>query len=53
MRRAVVVSPSWAALYRQTHIPAGVRVGTVVHLSGHTGETADGVFPPEPQAQIR
>ena len=53
MRRAMVVSPSWADFYRETHIPSGVRVGTVVHLSGHTGETADGVFPFEPESQIR
>jgi enamine deaminase RidA (YjgF/YER057c/UK114 family) len=52
-RRNVIVPTVWADFYRETHIPAAVRVGDTLRLTGHTGETADGVFSDDPEAQIR
>ena len=43
----------WADFYEETRIPAAVRVGDTLRLTGHTGETADGAFSPASEAQIR
>ena len=52
-KRAVIVSPVWKPFYDETAIPAAVRIGDQVHVSGHTGEDPDGRFPAEVEAQIR
>ena len=52
-RRDVLVPTDWADFYEETRIPAAVRVGDTLRLTGHTGETADGVFSVEPESQIR
>ena len=52
-RRDVLVPSEWTAFYEATHIPAAVRVGETLHLTGHTGETPDGVFSDDAEAQIR
>jgi enamine deaminase RidA (YjgF/YER057c/UK114 family) len=52
-RRDVLVPAVWADFYEETRIPAAVRVGDTLRLTGHTGETADGVFAPDPETQIR
>ena len=51
--REVFVPAVWAEFYEQTHIPAAIRVGDTLRLTGHTGETLDGVFSPDPETQIR
>jgi enamine deaminase RidA (YjgF/YER057c/UK114 family) len=51
--RDVLVPEVWADFYEQTHIPAAVRVGDTLRLTGHTGETPDGVFSPDYETQIR
>lgn len=51
--RDTIVPPVWAAFYEETLVPAAVRVGDTLHLTGHTGEAADGLFPADPEAQIR
>jgi enamine deaminase RidA (YjgF/YER057c/UK114 family) len=51
--REVLVPECWADFYEETHIPAAVRVGNTIRLTGHTGETADGVFSADPECQIR
>jgi enamine deaminase RidA (YjgF/YER057c/UK114 family) len=51
--RKVIVPEVWADFYEQTHIPAAVSVSGSLRLTGHTGETADGVFSPDPETQIR
>ena len=51
--RDAVVPAMWSDFYEETHIPAAVRVGTMLRLTGHTGETDDGVFSAEPASQIR
>lgn len=48
-----VVSSEWSDFYDETHVPGAVRVGETLHVTGHTGETADGRYPAEPEAQIR
>jgi enamine deaminase RidA (YjgF/YER057c/UK114 family) len=52
-RRDVFVPAVWADFYEESHIPAAVQVGSTLHLTGHTGETADGVFSVDPESQIR
>ncbi len=52
-RREILVPAVWADFYVETRIPAAVRVGEMLRLTGHTGETADGVFPAKPESQIR
>jgi enamine deaminase RidA (YjgF/YER057c/UK114 family) len=52
-RREVLIPSEWADFYEQTHIPAGVRAGDTLFLTGHTGETSDGVFSDEPETQLR
>jgi enamine deaminase RidA (YjgF/YER057c/UK114 family) len=51
--RQVIVPDVWSDFYAETHIPAAVRVGNMVRLTGHTGETADGRFSADPETQIR
>jgi len=52
-KRTGIVPSVWAAFYEQTRVPAAIRVGDTLHVTGHTGEAADGVFPDDPAAQIR
>jgi enamine deaminase RidA (YjgF/YER057c/UK114 family) len=52
-RHGIVVPSVWADFYEQTRIPAAVRVGDMLRLTGHTGETADGVFSIDAETQIR
>jgi enamine deaminase RidA (YjgF/YER057c/UK114 family) len=51
--RDVLVPEVWADFYKETHIPAAVRVGDTLRLTGHTGETPDGVFSSDYETQIR
>jgi enamine deaminase RidA (YjgF/YER057c/UK114 family) len=53
IRRDVLVPAEWADFYEETRIPAAVRVGDTLRLTGHTGETDDGLFSTEPDGQIR
>jgi enamine deaminase RidA (YjgF/YER057c/UK114 family) len=52
MREAVVPSV-WRPFYDQTGVPAAVRDGRTLYVTGHTGESADGVFPADAEAQVR
>jgi enamine deaminase RidA (YjgF/YER057c/UK114 family) len=51
--RDVIVPPMWRDFYEATHIPAAVRTGDVLRLTGHTGDAADGTFSADPVAQTR
>ena len=51
--REPIVPAVWADFYEETHIPAAVRVGDTLRVTGHTGETADGVFSGNAEEQIR
>jgi hypothetical protein len=39
-----IVPVVWADFYRKTRIPGALRVGDTLRVTGHTGETGDGVF---------
>ncbi len=52
-RRGAVVPASWNQFYEATGIPAAVRSGEVLRLTGHTGDRADGSFADDPEAQTR
>jgi len=43
----------WADFHEETRIPAALRVGDTLRVTGHTGETAEGVFSTNPETQIR
>jgi enamine deaminase RidA (YjgF/YER057c/UK114 family) len=43
----------WADFYKETHIPAAVRVGDTLRVTGHTGETVEGLFSADVEEQIR
>jgi enamine deaminase RidA (YjgF/YER057c/UK114 family) len=50
----VAVGPShWSDFYEETRVPAAIRAGDTVQVTGHTGEGADGVFPAGVEEQIR
>lgn len=51
--RDVIVPDVWADFYEETHIPAAVCVGDTLRVTGHTGETAEGVFSADAETQIR
>ena len=51
--REPIVPAIWADFYEETHIPAALRVGDTLRLTGHTGETAEGVFSTDSETQIR
>jgi enamine deaminase RidA (YjgF/YER057c/UK114 family) len=51
--RKAIVPAIWADFYEETHIPAAVQVGDTLRVTGHTGETADGVFADNAEEQIR
>ena len=51
--REVVVPPDWHDFYESTGIPAAVRIGDTLRLTGHTGTRADGSFPANVTEQIR
>ena len=51
--RDAIVPALWAPFYAETSIPAAVRVGDTLRLTGHTGEIADGSFPTDAENQIR
>jgi enamine deaminase RidA (YjgF/YER057c/UK114 family) len=53
MTRDAIVPPAWADFYAATNIPAALRVGGMLRLTGHTGDRADGSFAAEVEAQIR
>ena len=48
-----IVTAVWADCYKETRISAALRVGDTVRVTGHSGETGEGVFSPDPEAQIR
>ncbi len=48
-----VVPEHWAGFYESTHIPAAVRDGNRLYVTGHTGENPDGNFAAEAETQIR
>lgn len=52
-KRQPVVPEFWEAVYRATRVPAAVKVGRIVYVTGHTGEAPDGAFPRDLETQVR
>jgi enamine deaminase RidA (YjgF/YER057c/UK114 family) len=51
--RQVIITPLWQSFFDATGIPAAVRVGTTLRLTGHTGTRPDGTFAADPEEQLR
>ncbi len=51
--REAYIPSVWKAFYEETGVPAAVRSGGTLYVTGHTGESADGVFPADVEAQVR
>jgi enamine deaminase RidA (YjgF/YER057c/UK114 family) len=51
--RDAIVTPPWQDFFDATGIPAAVRVGQTVRLTGHTGTRPDGSFSTDPAEQLR
>ena len=51
--REAIVTPAWQDFYEATGIPAAVRAGRIVRLTGHTGTRADGSFSDDLTEQLR
>jgi enamine deaminase RidA (YjgF/YER057c/UK114 family) len=52
-RGEVFVPSVWRPFYEQTSIPAAVRAGDTLRVTGHTGDNADGVYSEDVEDQIR
>jgi enamine deaminase RidA (YjgF/YER057c/UK114 family) len=52
-RRDIVVPGKWRPFFDATHIPAAVRAGNLLRLTGHTGDREDGTFSDDPEEQTR
>ena len=51
--RDAIITPQWQEFFNATGIPAAVRVGETVRLTGHTGTRPDGSFSADPAEQLR
>ena len=51
--REAFIPSAWRPFYEASRVPAAVRAGRALHVTGHTGETAEGVFPDDVEAQLR
>jgi enamine deaminase RidA (YjgF/YER057c/UK114 family) len=51
--RSGVVPGHWIEFYESTHVPAAVRDGERLYVTGHTGEDSAGNFSADPDEQIR
>ena len=52
-KREAFIPSVWRSFYEDTGVPAAVRSGRHLYVTGHTGESADGVFPADVEAQVR
>jgi len=51
--REAVVTPQWRPFYEETKIPAAVRAGRTLYVTGHDGEGPDGLVPDDVETQLR
>ena len=51
--RDAIITPLWQDFYDATGIPAAVRTGRTLRLTGHTGSRPDGSFSDDPVEQLR
>ena len=52
-RRLAIVSPIWEKFFEDTSVPAAIRDGNTLYVTGHTGEDDDLTFSPDTEHQIR
>ena len=52
-KRETFIPSVWRPFYDETGVPAAVRSGRTLYVTGHTGESADGVYPADAEAQVR
>jgi enamine deaminase RidA (YjgF/YER057c/UK114 family) len=52
-KRLAIVSPIWQKFFEDTSVPAAVRDGDTLYVTGHTGEDDDLTFSADPEHQIR
>jgi enamine deaminase RidA (YjgF/YER057c/UK114 family) len=53
MVREAVVPEHWQGFYEATRVPAALRDGDRLYVTGHTGDDAEGNFAPDAEGQIR
>jgi enamine deaminase RidA (YjgF/YER057c/UK114 family) len=51
--REAIVSPIWQQFFDESGVPAAIRDGDTLYVTGHTGEDDDLTFSPDPEHQIR
>jgi enamine deaminase RidA (YjgF/YER057c/UK114 family) len=51
--REPIVSTGWELFFELTHVPAAVRVGDTLYVTGHTGDAPMGIYATDAEAQIR
>ena len=51
--RDAFIPSVWRGFYEETHVPAAVLTGDVLHVTGHTGEADDGLFAADIETQVR
>jgi len=51
--RDAIVPSVWRDFYQETRVPAAVRAGHMVYVTGHTGEDERGVFSSDVETQVR
>jgi enamine deaminase RidA (YjgF/YER057c/UK114 family) len=51
--RTAIVSPIWQEFFDETNVPAAIRHGDTLYVTGHTGEDDDLTFSPDAEHQIR
>jgi enamine deaminase RidA (YjgF/YER057c/UK114 family) len=51
--RKAIVSPIWERFFEETKVPAAIRDGDTLYVTGHTGEDDDLTFSPDVEHQIR
>jgi enamine deaminase RidA (YjgF/YER057c/UK114 family) len=52
-KREALIPSAWKPFYEETGVPAAVESGRTLYVTGHTGESADGVYPADVEAQVR
>jgi enamine deaminase RidA (YjgF/YER057c/UK114 family) len=52
-KREALIPSAWRKFYEASRVPAAVRAGGVLHVTGHTGERLDGVFSEDVEEQVR
>jgi enamine deaminase RidA (YjgF/YER057c/UK114 family) len=51
--QGTIVHAAWQPFFESTGVPAAIRVGDQVHVTGSTGDRPDGTFSEDAREQIR